>query len=535
MTQAAPTEYPARRARWAADHAALSTQDRTIALIRLALFGLAVLLLVLAARAVTSPWWLLGPVLLFVPLLQRHERVIRARDNAARLVTFYERGHARLEDRWAGTGETGDRFREDTHLYADDVDLFGRASLFEFLSQARTRTGEETLARWLKHPAAAETIQRRHAAIEELRLALDLREALTLAGTEIRAGRSSRRIDRVGRQPGARRRDRPMDRGSRDDHRVAGADHRRVDDRFDDADRRRGARPSRLPARRGRADRNDATARRRGSPRSRRASAGAGPPGTRAVRQRPAAGTAGGPARTWTRAAAAIRTLRRYVEMHDWAHNIVFMPIAAVLMWDSHLAWAVQRWRARARHPRRRLAAGRRANSKRCRRWPRTLRASRRSVSADRRRRRRAVFDGEALGHPLIPAARMVRNDVRLDADDPRCSSSADRTCPARARCCAPSASTPCSRSPARRCGPAASPLAAARSARRCGSRTRCRQGRSRFYAEITRIRAARGSARGSDARAVPARRALSRHQLARPAVGAAGVLRACSIAARSV
>ena len=45
-----------------------------------------------------------------------------------------------------GTGEPGDRFRDDHHVYANDLDLFGRGSLFELLSLARTRTGEETLA-----------------------------------------------------------------------------------------------------------------------------------------------------------------------------------------------------------------------------------------------------------------------------------------------------------------------------------------------------------------------------------------------------
>ena len=35
----------------------------------------------------------------------------------------------RLEDRWAGTGEPGERFRDDRHVYANDLDLFGRGSL----------------------------------------------------------------------------------------------------------------------------------------------------------------------------------------------------------------------------------------------------------------------------------------------------------------------------------------------------------------------------------------------------------------------
>ena len=60
-------------------------------------------------------------------------------------------------------------------------------------------------------------------------------------------------------------------------------------------------------------------------------------------------------------------------------------------------------------------------------------------------------------------------------------------------------------------------------------------EGRSRFYAEITRIREARGHRGRSRAAALPARRALSRHQLARSAVRARPAsCAACSIAAPS-
>ena len=64
------------------------------------------------------------------------------------------------------------------------------------------------------------------------------------------------------------------------------------------------------------------------------------------------------------RASAAIRSLRRYLEMHEWTHNVFFAPIAAVLMWNSHLAWAVaplapHPWRSRGRMaPRRRGTGG---------------------------------------------------------------------------------------------------------------------------------------------------------------------------------
>lgn len=48
--------------------------------------------------------------------------------------------------------------------------------------------GEETLADWLRVPASLEEIHARHAAVEELRTRLDLREELSLLGSELPAG-----------------------------------------------------------------------------------------------------------------------------------------------------------------------------------------------------------------------------------------------------------------------------------------------------------------------------------------------------------
>ena len=115
--------------------------------------ALLVLVVVLAWLEVVSAFWLIAPVVALGVLIQRHDRVIRARDATARAIAFYERGLARIEDRWVGGG-SGDRFVDDQHLYANDLDLFGRGSLFELLSIARTRAGEETLAAWLKTAAA---------------------------------------------------------------------------------------------------------------------------------------------------------------------------------------------------------------------------------------------------------------------------------------------------------------------------------------------------------------------------------------------
>src|SRR5262249_43144689 len=70
--------------------------------------------------------------------------------------------------------------------YSEDLDLFGKGSLFELLSQARTRGGEATLASWLLGPADAGTIRARQEAVAELREHLDLRESIYVAGEDAR-------------------------------------------------------------------------------------------------------------------------------------------------------------------------------------------------------------------------------------------------------------------------------------------------------------------------------------------------------------
>src|SRR5215467_292436 len=135
-----------------------------------------------------SPWWILFPVGAFAALAAYHSRILRVRELAQRAVAFYKSGLARIENRWAGTGQSGERFSDPHHVYAADLDLFGRGSLFELLSTARTRMGEETLANWMLVPAAISELAERHAAVRELREELDLREDLAVLGQDAGVG-----------------------------------------------------------------------------------------------------------------------------------------------------------------------------------------------------------------------------------------------------------------------------------------------------------------------------------------------------------
>ncbi|MBK9167660.1 MAG: DNA mismatch repair protein MutS [Bryobacterales bacterium] len=142
----------------------------------------------------TYPWregsaWLLGlPAVIFISLAVWHDRLLEKRARARRAAAVYERALARLAGDWAGKGETGERFLDPDHPYAQDLDLFGPGSLFELLSTARTRSGEEMLARWLQQPAQPEELAARHQAIAELRERLDLREDFAVLGEDVRSG-----------------------------------------------------------------------------------------------------------------------------------------------------------------------------------------------------------------------------------------------------------------------------------------------------------------------------------------------------------
>ena len=131
---------------------------------------------------------LLIPAALFIFLAVAHERVLRSLRERKRVIEFYERGIARLENRWAGKGDGGDRFLDPAHPYARDLDLFGKGSLFELLCTVRTRAGEETLARWLLTAAPPQEVRARHAAVMEMKNRLPFREKLFVAGESVRLG-----------------------------------------------------------------------------------------------------------------------------------------------------------------------------------------------------------------------------------------------------------------------------------------------------------------------------------------------------------
>jgi hypothetical protein len=175
-------EYARRLAQRRAEQERLSARHARLTRARNVLVGLLVALAVLTEheRPVAKLLLLAPPAVLLEWLVRRRTRSMAAWQRAERAAGFYEQRLACVEERWAGTGQPGTHYLDEGHPCADDLDLFGTGGLFERLCTARTRPGEDTLAAWLLAPAAPDEVRARQLAVAELRDALDLREDLAL-------------------------------------------------------------------------------------------------------------------------------------------------------------------------------------------------------------------------------------------------------------------------------------------------------------------------------------------------------------------
>ena len=539
MRQPPADEYRARLSARRATHARLAHVDERLSYARLAVFAMAILLIVAAWREWVAPWWTSLPLVSFVVLIVKHDAVVRARDAAARAIAFYDRGLARIEDRWAGGGEDGERFRDPDHLYANDLDLFGPASLFELLSIARTRAGEETMAGWLLAPADPGEIVTRQKGIDDLTPRLDLREALSLAGSDVRAAVDTDALVAWAEAPPAL--DSTWLRTAAIALTVAAIAtaafwiatsnsapfvaivmlevafslplRERIVKALHGAD---GAARDLdvLAIVLARLEQESFNAERLTSLQHQLAHADG--------RRRAVA------------ASASIHRLHWLVELHDWQHNLIFAMVAAAMLWGTHIAIAIEAWR--------------RAHGRHVREWLRICGEfeALASLSAYRYEHpddpfpdiddadaRSATFDGAGLGHPLIPAARMVRNDVHLgdnrgpDGSSPQLLVVSGSNMSGKStllRTVGVNAVLAFAGAPVRAGRLRISPL-------RVGATLRIQdslqEGRSRFYAEITRIRELADLAEGSVPVLFLLDELLHGTNSHDRAVGAAGILRA--------
>ncbi len=411
-------EYTRRLAARRAALAREQQRSRAIWFWRRVVFAVIALMIVMAVEKIIAAWWVALPVAVFIALMAIHQRVHRSVERFERAVKFYERGLARLEDRWSGSGESGERFAGKSHSYSEDLDLFGQGSLFELISTARTQGGEEKLASWLGAPASISEVRARQQAVDDLRARLDLREDIALLGEDVRTGAHPEELSAWGNAP-------PVF-TSRQTHwlqivaAMIGAfsvvavvmwlgfgfrryalvalfveaiflfRYRSQIGRVVAEVERPGRELSLLAEILARLERERFTA-------------------PRLVELRQALETDGQPP------SKQIARLNRLIQILDSMKNQFFAPIAFVLLLPAQLALAIERWRQKsgAKIPQWLDAVGEiealgslagYAYEHPGDPFPELIEGE-------------VCFDSEALGHPLIPESRSVRNDVKLGGD----------------------------------------------------------------------------------------------------------------------
>lgn len=127
-------------------------------------------------------------VLLFAALVVVHGRIHLRKDRALAAMRFHERALQRMAGKWRSLPHTGQRWAVATHAYSGDLDVFGKASLFQRIDSTSTRYGEEVLARWLSgHDDAGsnfiDSVKKRQAAVRDLAPRIVLREQLAALGS----------------------------------------------------------------------------------------------------------------------------------------------------------------------------------------------------------------------------------------------------------------------------------------------------------------------------------------------------------------
>ena len=161
----------ANQARYRAANASVFLFLGTVLALLIGIFGTTMLLLVVPVSLVA-----------FLFAFARQGRLDTLYRRYATLWNITEEGLLRLQRDWQALPLRQPPSTTSDSLYAADLDLLGHASLQHLLNSATTPAGQQRLEGWLLRPAAPATVRLRQAGVAELAPLLDFRDELTLFG-----------------------------------------------------------------------------------------------------------------------------------------------------------------------------------------------------------------------------------------------------------------------------------------------------------------------------------------------------------------
>lgn len=164
----------------------LQRLERIVSRPRGVLFILAVVLFAIgyAHPATRTIWVVQGSVVLFafVAVVACHEHVLRDLTETRELGKINREHLSRIDRKWTQVPVARVEIPADVRCVAQDLDLFGQASLFHLLCAANTPLGIARLRDWLSRAASPDETVERQQAVRELMPERKRREELTLRG-----------------------------------------------------------------------------------------------------------------------------------------------------------------------------------------------------------------------------------------------------------------------------------------------------------------------------------------------------------------
>jgi DNA mismatch repair ATPase MutS len=111
----------------------------------------------------------LGMFAVYFHFVDWHQMVNKLLARTRCYIKINENNLARLDGTWGEFADSGDEYREPEHSYVNDLDIFGKNSLFQLVNTTNTYYGRQALQGLLKRPQAdSQTIKARQRAVKEL-------------------------------------------------------------------------------------------------------------------------------------------------------------------------------------------------------------------------------------------------------------------------------------------------------------------------------------------------------------------------------
>lgn len=122
-------------------------------------------------------------LLIFLILLIKHEKSREKCKEITRLIEINQNSVKRITGSWTEFPDTGEEFIDQKHPFTWDLDIFGQASLFQWINVSNTYAGRQTLSKNISQPEKNKSlIEARQKGIVDLAGRVDWRQQFQATG-----------------------------------------------------------------------------------------------------------------------------------------------------------------------------------------------------------------------------------------------------------------------------------------------------------------------------------------------------------------